>query len=91
MPKRIAAIDVSHWHSAYDAAYLRILCDLGCEIVGVSDRSGRIATKKVADKTIYPAKCLGRPPQPLVLISRARIRGEHAYGTEKKNGVNNNQ
>src|SRR5437660_6965604 len=30
MPKRVAAIDVSHWHSAYDAAYLRILCDLGC-------------------------------------------------------------
>ena len=29
--------------------------------------------------------------QPLFLISRARIRGEHAYGTEKKNGVNNNQ
>jgi putative transposase len=25
MPKRIAAIDVSHWHSANDAAYLRIL------------------------------------------------------------------
>jgi len=25
MPKRVAAIDVSHWHSAYDASYLRIL------------------------------------------------------------------
>jgi hypothetical protein len=24
MPKRVAAIDVSHWHSAYDASYLRI-------------------------------------------------------------------
>jgi predicted dehydrogenase len=43
IPKRIAAIDVSHWHSAYDASYLRILRDLGCEIVGVSDRSERIA------------------------------------------------
>ena len=38
MPKRVAAIDVSHWHSAYDAAYLRVLRDLGCGIVGVSDR-----------------------------------------------------
>jgi predicted dehydrogenase len=43
MPKRVAAIDVSHWHSAYDAAYLRILRDLGCDIVGVSDRDERIA------------------------------------------------
>ena len=42
-PKRVAAIDVSHWHSAYDAAYLRILRDLGCDIVGVSDRDERIA------------------------------------------------
>jgi predicted dehydrogenase len=38
MPKRVAAIDVSHWHSAYDASYLRVMRDLGCEIVGVSDR-----------------------------------------------------
>jgi predicted dehydrogenase len=43
MPKRVAAIDVSHWHSAYDASYLRILRDLGRDIVGVSDRVGRIA------------------------------------------------
>ena len=43
MPKRVAAIDVSHWHSIYDASYLRILKDLGCEIVGVSDRDERIA------------------------------------------------
>jgi len=43
MPKRVAAIDVSHWHSAYDAAYLRILRDFGCDIVGVSDRDERIA------------------------------------------------
>ena len=43
IPKRVAAIDVSHWHSAYDASYLRILLDLGCDIVGVSDRAERIA------------------------------------------------
>ena len=43
MPKRVAAIDVSHWHSAYDASYLRVLRDLGRDIVGVSDRSERIA------------------------------------------------
>ena len=43
MPKRVAAIDVSHWHSIYDASYLRILKDLDCDIVGVSDRDERIA------------------------------------------------
>jgi hypothetical protein len=34
MPKRVAAIGVSHWHSAYDASYLCVLQDLGCNIVG---------------------------------------------------------
>jgi predicted dehydrogenase len=43
IPKRIAAIDVSHWHSIYDAAYLCVLRDLGSDIVGVSDRAEAIA------------------------------------------------
>ncbi|MFI5400311.1 MAG: Gfo/Idh/MocA family protein [SAR324 cluster bacterium] len=42
MPKRIAVIDVSHWHSTYDASYLRILRDLDRDIVGVSDRNEAI-------------------------------------------------
>src|SRR5262245_39667692 len=46
IPKRVAAIGVSHWHSIYDASYLPILRDLGCDIVGVSDWSGRIATER---------------------------------------------
>ena len=46
MPKRVAVIDVSHWHSTYDAAYLSILRDLGCDIVGVSDRAERIARER---------------------------------------------
>jgi predicted dehydrogenase len=46
MPKRVAVIEVSHWHSAYDASYLRILRDLGCDIVGVSDRSREIAADR---------------------------------------------
>jgi predicted dehydrogenase len=46
MPKRVAVIEVSHWHSTYDAAYLSILRDLGCDIVGVSDRSQRIAADR---------------------------------------------
>lgn len=43
MPERIAVIDVSHWHSTYDASYLSILTDLGRDIVGVSDRDETIA------------------------------------------------
>ena len=46
MPKRVAAIDVSHWHSAHDACYLSVLRGLGCDIVGVSDRSERIVTER---------------------------------------------
>ncbi|MBV8093721.1 MAG: Gfo/Idh/MocA family oxidoreductase [Acetobacteraceae bacterium] len=46
MPKRVVVTEVSHWHSVYDAAYLRILRDLGCDIVGVSDRSARIAAER---------------------------------------------
>jgi len=42
IPKRVAVTEVSHWHSAYDA-YLSILRYLGCDIVGVSDRSAQIA------------------------------------------------
>jgi len=46
IPKRVAVTEVSHWHSVYDASYLNILRDLGCDIVGVSDRSARIATDR---------------------------------------------
>ena len=46
IPKRVAVTEVSHWHSVYDASYLNILRDLGCDIVGVSDRSARIAAER---------------------------------------------
>jgi predicted dehydrogenase len=48
IPKRVAAIGVSHWHSIYDASYLPILRDLGCDLVGVSDWSERIVTERAA-------------------------------------------
>ena len=46
MPKRVAVTEVSHWHSVHDASYLRILVDLGCQVVGVSDRSPQIASDR---------------------------------------------
>ncbi len=45
-PRRAAVIDVSHWHAAYDAAYLRVLGELGVEVVGVSDRNIAIAQQR---------------------------------------------
>jgi predicted dehydrogenase len=47
IPKRVAVTEVSHWHSVNDASYMCILRDLGCDIVGVSDRSARIAGERV--------------------------------------------
>jgi len=46
MPNRFAVIDVSHWHSTHDAAYCRILRDLGRQVVGVSDRDSAIAADR---------------------------------------------
>jgi len=46
LPNRFAVIDVSHWHSTHDAAYCRILRDLGREIVGVSDQNSAIAADR---------------------------------------------
>ncbi|HEU4370296.1 MAG TPA: Gfo/Idh/MocA family oxidoreductase [Methylomirabilota bacterium] len=46
---RIAAIEVSHWHSLYDAAYLRILAGLpDVELVGLHDPSAAIAARRAA-------------------------------------------
>jgi predicted dehydrogenase len=52
---RVAAIEVSHWHSLYDAAYLRILAGLpDVELVGLHDPSQEVAGRRAA--------ALGNPP-----------------------------
>jgi predicted dehydrogenase len=52
---RIAAIEVSHWHSLYDAAYLRVLSALpDVELVGLHDPDAHVAAKR--------ARELGGPP-----------------------------
>src|SRR5712691_3314048 len=54
-PIRIAAIEVSHWHSLYDASYLRHLAAMpDVELVGLSDPSRDILAHRAA--------ALGRPP-----------------------------
>lgn len=55
MPIRIAAIEVNHWHSLYDAAYLRHLAGMpDVQIVGLQDPSAEMAAKRAAE--------LGHPP-----------------------------
>jgi predicted dehydrogenase len=52
---RIAAIEVSHWHALYDAAYLHVLAGIpGVELVGLHDPSREIAARRAA--------VLGNPP-----------------------------
>ena len=45
-PRRVAVIEVNHWHSTYDAAYLEILRGLEVELVGVSDGDKGIASDR---------------------------------------------
>ena len=52
---RIAAIEVSHWHSLYDAAYLHVLAAMpDVELVGLHDPSPEVAARRAA--------VLGNPP-----------------------------
>jgi predicted dehydrogenase len=52
---RVAAIEVSHWHSLYDSAYLRHLAGMpDVQLVGLHDPSAAIAAKRAA--------ALGNPP-----------------------------
>ena len=55
MPIRIAAIGVGHWHSLFDAAYLKTLITLSdVQLVGVADPDLTIATQR--------SEQLGQPP-----------------------------
>jgi predicted dehydrogenase len=42
----VAAIGVGHWHGVHDASYLRLLVELGCDIVGVSDPDPNLAAAR---------------------------------------------
>ena len=50
MPTRVAAIGVCHWHSLYDAAYLRHLSAMDdVEIVGIHDQDASIAEHRTSE------------------------------------------
>jgi predicted dehydrogenase len=49
MPIRIAAIEVGHWHSLYDAAYLKTLAAMpDVQLVSVQDPDGGLAAQRAA-------------------------------------------
>jgi predicted dehydrogenase len=55
MPVRIAAIGVGHWHSLFDAAYLKTLAGMPeVTLVGIEDPDPAIASQR--------SEQLGRPP-----------------------------
>src|SRR4026207_419870 len=55
MTIRVAGIEVSHWHSLFDAAYLRHLVKMpDVALVAVQDSDGALARK--------PAAEVGNPP-----------------------------
>src|SRR5262245_37358557 len=52
---RVAAIEVSHWHSLWDAAYLRILHAMpDVQLVGLHDPDEAVAARRAAE--------VGKPP-----------------------------
>lgn len=54
-PIRVAAIGVGHWHSLYDAAYLKTLAGMPeVKLVGVQDADAALAAQRAAQ--------LGEPP-----------------------------
>ena len=54
-PIRVAAIEVSHWHSLWDAAYLKMLATMrDVRLVGLHDPSAGVAESR--------ARMLGDPP-----------------------------
>ena len=55
MPIRIAAIEVGHWHSLFDAAYLKAVVRMpDLELVGIQDPDAALAAQRAAE--------LGNPP-----------------------------
>src|SRR5260370_32563710 len=50
MTIRIAAIEVSHWHAVYDAAYLRHLIAMpDVELVAIQDSDADVAAKRATE------------------------------------------
>jgi predicted dehydrogenase len=104
MRTRVAAIEVSHWHSLYDAAYLRHLADMpDVEIVGVQDPDREVAAQRAAAVggpptfADYRAMLAATRPDFVLALGRHRHMAEvahhlldhrHPFVMEKPMGLN---
>src|SRR5262249_45833043 len=65
MPIRVAAIEVSHWHSLYDAAYLRALAGMPeVRLVGLQDPEPEGAAHRAAGQFGPLSPLVFRPNRP---------------------------
>src|SRR4029079_1493916 len=85
-PIRVAAIEVSHWHSLWDAAYLTMLAAMpDVTIVGVQDPNADVAANRAAVLgnppvfTDYRAMLAEMPPDLFVARGQHRRMAETAH------------
>jgi predicted dehydrogenase len=83
---RVAAIEVSHWHSLYDSAYLRHLAGMpDVQIVGVQDPSAAIAAHRAkevggpATFTNYREMLVKTRPDFVLALGRHSVMAEIAH------------
>lgn len=86
MAMRIAAIEVSHWHALYDAAYLRTLVSLpDVQLVGLQDPDPGVAAHCAAEVgqpptfTDYRQMLDATRPDFVVALGRHRVMAETAH------------
>jgi predicted dehydrogenase len=86
MTIRIAAIEVSHWHAVYDAAYLRHLIAMpDVELVAIQDSDPDVAAKRAAEVkhppifTDYRKMLVTTRPDFVVALGRHRQMAEIAH------------
>ena len=86
MTIRIAAIEVSHWHAVYDAAYLRHLIAMpDVELVAIQDSDANVAAKRAAEVkhppifTDYRKMLATTRPDFVVALGRHRQMAEIAH------------
>jgi predicted dehydrogenase len=104
MTIRIAAIEVSHWHAVYDAAYLRHLIAMpDVELVAIQDTDADVAAKRAAEVknppifTDYRKMLATTDPDFVVALGRHRqmaaiahdlLDGGYPFLMEKPMGIN---
>src|SRR6185503_21254841 len=83
---RVAAIEVSHWHSLHDAAYLRLLAAMDdVQLVGLQDPSAAVAAERAAALgglpvfTDYRAMLKETRPDFVVALGQHRRMAETAH------------